>query len=164
MRAIVPAAPRVIHALPGRLRVHLPGWAGQEPELEQQLRQMQGVRRVRANRFTANVLILYDPNETDASALVAAIPATWFSNCSRYTRAQGDYIAVKRDCFAGQRLTSISRTIPSLPSNSPGQASWLAKFLGFGFHLVAGNRLGLLVSSLEAILLVSRYLSVWQEA
>jgi hypothetical protein len=63
----------VVHALPGRVRVHLPGWSGQRPQLlEDRLRRVRGVRTVQANPLTGNVLIHFDPRATDFSALMAA--------------------------------------------------------------------------------------------
>jgi hypothetical protein len=66
--------PRVVHALPGRLRVHLPGWTGDGTEtIERKLAQAPGVTRVRANMATGNVLILFDPAATDEQTLLALL-------------------------------------------------------------------------------------------
>src|SRR5918997_6188054 len=57
------ATPPVVHALPGRLRVHAPAWARAEPRgLEQRLRSLRGVERVRASAATGNVLVCFDAN------------------------------------------------------------------------------------------------------
>jgi hypothetical protein len=65
--------PRLVHSLPGRMRMHLAGWsqAGQ-CAVEARLRQMPGVHSVRANPLTGNVLIHFDPTATDEQTLLAA--------------------------------------------------------------------------------------------
>jgi hypothetical protein len=66
--------PRILHTLPGRLRVHLPTWPGDGAlSVEQHLRRLPGVRRVAANPLTGNVLISFDPRTTSEAALLAAL-------------------------------------------------------------------------------------------
>jgi hypothetical protein len=60
--------PRVLSLTPGRLRLHLPAWAGHEAGL----RRLPGVRDVQASPLTGNVLVHFDPRATTAQALVAA--------------------------------------------------------------------------------------------
>ncbi|HZG68913.1 MAG TPA: hypothetical protein VEZ12_19405, partial [Herpetosiphonaceae bacterium] len=68
------ALPRVIHAVPGRMRVHLPGWLGAGPrDIEVRLRQLHGVRSAQANPVTGNVLIRFDPATTDDRAILGAV-------------------------------------------------------------------------------------------
>lgn len=81
MSGSIPARPQVLHALPGRIRVHLPAWpAGGQVPLEQHVRRFPGVRRVEANPLTANILIGFDPQTTDTDTLLNALdsaePAT----------------------------------------------------------------------------------------
>src|SRR5947209_657072 len=74
MSVTAPAEPVVLHALPGRMRVHLPGGRGQrQRELESQLRAIEGVRRAQANTLTGNVLIQFDPLQTDGTRLLLAL-------------------------------------------------------------------------------------------
>ncbi len=69
-----PQTPAVVHALPGRLRVHLPLWTGMEPRrLAQRLRALQGVRKVETNTLTRNALLLFDPHATSERDLLAQI-------------------------------------------------------------------------------------------
>lgn len=76
MNAASAAAPRVLHALPGRLRLHLPGWDGSRPEwIEERLRAVGGVQEVRANPLTRNVLVRFDAAVTDAGRLEAEVEA-----------------------------------------------------------------------------------------
>ncbi len=76
MSAVAVEEPRLLHALPGRLRVQLPWWSGQHPrQLEAQLRQMSGVRSVQANALTGNILISYDAKLTGQQAILDALRA-----------------------------------------------------------------------------------------
>ncbi len=73
MAAISAESPRLVHALPGRARLHLPGWSGSgQRAIEARLRQVQGVRSAQGNPLTGNVLVRYDPAATDEAAILAA--------------------------------------------------------------------------------------------
>jgi uncharacterized membrane protein YbaN (DUF454 family) len=68
--------PGVVHASFGRLRVHLPHWSGRRgDEVAGAVRRLAGVSYAEANRFTGNVLILFEPRQTTAQALLEALPA-----------------------------------------------------------------------------------------
>ena len=70
----VAAAPRVVHSLPGRARVHLPSWPGTEPaELERRVCALPGIQRARASARTRNVLVHFDRDAHDEDAIVAAL-------------------------------------------------------------------------------------------
>jgi hypothetical protein len=61
------------HALKGRLRIKvlkLKGSAQKALEVEEQLQAVKGVRFVRANPTTGNVLIRYNPDEIEQSAIL----------------------------------------------------------------------------------------------
>src|SRR5690242_6253171 len=74
MSAVVVEEPRLLHALPGRLRVQLPWWSGQHPhQLEARLRQIPGARSVQANALTGNILISYDARLTNQQAILDAL-------------------------------------------------------------------------------------------
>ncbi|CAA9443468.1 MAG: FUPA24 P-type ATPase [uncultured Rubrobacteraceae bacterium] len=74
MSLAVAGEPRVVHAIPGRMRVHLPGWEGRGPRgLEARLRRVQGVSSARANPLTGNVLIRFDPAATDDEDVLRAV-------------------------------------------------------------------------------------------
>lgn len=65
--------PRIVHAIPGRVRVHLPDWDGRgQRGLEAHLRGLRGVLGARANPLTLNVLVRFDPAETDEESILAA--------------------------------------------------------------------------------------------
>jgi calcium-translocating P-type ATPase len=80
MNGTMNGEPQTLSAIPGRVRLHLPAWSGRGSHLlEQTIRQVAGVQRAEANSLTGNVLIHFDPRQTDParirSALVAAQPA-----------------------------------------------------------------------------------------
>jgi len=69
--------PTVVHTLPGRLRVHLPGWSGVDrAPVEAYLAHLPGVCSARATPMTGNVLITDDPRVTDAPTLLMMLCAT----------------------------------------------------------------------------------------
>lgn len=64
---------RVVHAIPGRMRVHLPGWSGQRRRgIEVRLCGIRGVFSAQANPLTGNVLVRYAPAVTDSEAILRA--------------------------------------------------------------------------------------------
>jgi uncharacterized membrane protein YbaN (DUF454 family) len=68
--------PRVVHQSYGRLRVHLPYWDGERgEEISAGLRRLLGVTHAEASPLTGNVLLLFDPRQTTARALLEALPA-----------------------------------------------------------------------------------------
>src|SRR5919199_1085116 len=74
MSLAVAEEPRIVHALPGRVRVHLPGWEGREQRgLEASLRRIRGVSDVRSSPLTRNVLVRFDPEVTDDETILTAV-------------------------------------------------------------------------------------------
>jgi uncharacterized membrane protein YbaN (DUF454 family) len=68
--------PRVVHSGFGRLRVHLPHWSSTPgADIAAGLRRLAGVTHAEANPLTGNVLILFQPRQTSAQALLQALPA-----------------------------------------------------------------------------------------
>src|ERR671939_469283 len=66
--------PRIIHALPGRLRVHVPACLRHSPRsVEDRLRRVAGVLRVHDSPLTGNVLIHFDPAQTTVPHLLAVL-------------------------------------------------------------------------------------------
>src|SRR4051812_26252378 len=67
----VTAPPRVVHALPGRARIHVPAWSGAAPAaLEARLARRRGVRPARAGSHTRNVLVEYDRDRLGEAAVI----------------------------------------------------------------------------------------------
>src|SRR5438128_1897710 len=74
MSVAVREEPRLLHALPGRIRVHLPEWQGDgQRNIERGLHALPGVRSVQVTPLTGNVLIRFDPAATNAPALLTAL-------------------------------------------------------------------------------------------
>lgn len=73
MSPAVVEEPRVVHALPGRVRVRLPGWDGRGARrMEARLRELDGVSDARANSLTGSVLIRFAPLVTDQENIFSA--------------------------------------------------------------------------------------------
>jgi uncharacterized protein len=67
--------PSVVHSSFGRLRVHLPHWPGTRGDhLVAGILQIPGVTHAEARPITGNVLILFDPRQTNAQILMEALP------------------------------------------------------------------------------------------
>lgn len=75
MSVAVAEEPRVLHnTVPGRVRVHVPGWSGQgKRSIETRLREVQGVRSAQANALTGNILIQFDPQVTHEQTILAML-------------------------------------------------------------------------------------------
>jgi cation-transporting ATPase I len=70
---------RVLHTVPGRMRVHLPGWAEQDKRtIETRFRQVHGIYSVQANALTGNILIHFDSTVTNKQALLGYCQLTFF--------------------------------------------------------------------------------------
>src|SRR4051794_38813112 len=126
------AAPRVVHALPGRVRVHVPAWSGDDGKaLEARLVRGRGVRRVQASARTRNVLVEYDHDHLDEATVVR-----------RLARAVRDVRAVPRRGAGaaaspprrGVLVThsSVRRARIAVPGleHDPDIAQWLVERLG----------------------------------
>lgn len=71
-------SPLVLSLVPGRMRLHLPEWTGEDVEwIEDHLLPIRGVRSVHANQLTGNILIHFDRSTTDEKSLRAALGEAW---------------------------------------------------------------------------------------
>jgi copper chaperone CopZ len=76
--------PRLLHALPGRMRMQKAGWPREgHCAVEARLRQVPGVHGVQANPLTGNVLIHFDPTATDEQILRAVVQTLKPDNTSQ---------------------------------------------------------------------------------
>ena len=83
--------PRLLHALPGRMRVHLAGWLREGPcAVEARLRQVPGVLSVQTNPLTGNVLIHFDPTATDKQTLLTVVGTLKLDSMS----CRGDFLPI----------------------------------------------------------------------
>jgi cation-transporting P-type ATPase I len=121
---------RVIHRLPGRIRVHLPdrSWLS-EHDLEARLEMFPGVSQVCANGQTGNVLITYDPVQTCEAVILASLAslecksnrhAVRASACLHIAGASDDSQLTRR---IAQRLEALSIVDSAVPQGSGGQVS-----------------------------------------
>ncbi|MBA2271662.1 MAG: haloacid dehalogenase, partial [Chthoniobacterales bacterium] len=74
MSSVAVAEPRLVHHIPGRVRVHLPEWSRERPrDIESRLRQLRGVQGARADSVTGNVLVRFDPAATEGDAILSVL-------------------------------------------------------------------------------------------
>jgi calcium-translocating P-type ATPase len=67
-------APRVVHSLPGRVRIHLPEISGAHADdIATQLERLRGVERTRANGVTGNLLVEFDASRLDEQHIVRRV-------------------------------------------------------------------------------------------
>jgi cation-transporting ATPase I len=89
MSVAVAEEPAILHALPGRVRVHLPAWSGKgKRSIEKQLRQVWGVQSVQANPLTGNILVQFDPTITDERTIVDLIHTMEVDEAERETEKE----------------------------------------------------------------------------
>ena len=70
----------VLSSLPGRLRLHLPGFTEPSVErIETLLSQVKGIESVKANPLTGNALVRFDHRTSDEDKVVAGIQMAWGS-------------------------------------------------------------------------------------
>jgi uncharacterized protein len=82
----------VVHSSFGRLRVHLPHWSGTHDEqIVATLRRLRGVTHAEANPLTGNVLLLFEPQQTTAQALIELLPALRLELPVSSSLLQADY-------------------------------------------------------------------------
>ncbi len=66
--------PEILSQIPGRLRIHLPGWDGSNPErIENQVQEVAGIQSVQANPLTGNVLIRFNPRLASEGAVLEVL-------------------------------------------------------------------------------------------
>ncbi|HZT98003.1 MAG TPA: HAD-IC family P-type ATPase [Chloroflexota bacterium] len=66
--------PRIVHETAGRVRVHAPDWSGADRyQLENRLRRARGIVAARADSFTSNIVIRFDPRLTSAGDVLDSV-------------------------------------------------------------------------------------------
>jgi copper chaperone CopZ len=160
--------PRLLHALPGRMRVQLAGWPrGGHCAVEARLRQVPGVHSVQANPLTGNVLIHFDPTATDEQTLLAVVQTLEPDSTSRRGEILPTSPAVpRRDRRsssapgARQRLvsgTDVAGRASILQNRRPGLLSLdmvdlILKAAGVAVSLIlADSPLGLILNGAEVV-------------
>src|SRR5438128_656531 len=72
MSVAVAEEPRVLHSLPGRIRVHLHGWSAQAKRVVEHLERRPGVR-ASVSRLTSRVLVEFEEHEEDLEDIISEI-------------------------------------------------------------------------------------------
>ena len=142
METAIANGPRILHRIPGRVRVSLPGWSGVGAgEIEQRLRQVRGVQRAQANPLTRNVLILFDPRLTDAAALVEVLHTNGFPVNGRPEGTAEEQERSAQENGSG-RSGALSRPDPSRWASGAGQlARGVIEVAALGAkHMIARRR------------------------
>jgi len=115
----------LIHALPGRARLHAPGWSERTQRLLiPRLLQLRGVRRVQGNPLTGNMLVLFDPVATDAETILARLRALLDETAAASSNIHER--SVPQEGGAGQRLIptlAVERSLDSLQNKTPSYAA-----------------------------------------
>jgi cation-transporting P-type ATPase I len=79
MSIAVPERPCAIHTLVDRVRIHIPGWSGQERrKIETVLRETEGIRSIQTNALTGNILIYFDPAVTNEQTILSVVQTLTF--------------------------------------------------------------------------------------
>jgi cation-transporting ATPase I len=74
-------APRVLHTIPGRVRIHIPVWSGGgRQHIETRLRQLPGISNVQANALTGNILVTFDPTTLNEQTIFNAVCSLDFAD------------------------------------------------------------------------------------
>jgi copper chaperone CopZ len=143
--------PRVLSLLPGRVRLHLPGWAGGDGErIEDRLRRVNGVESVQANPRTGNALIRFDRRAADENALLLELQEAW------YSIARSEDAAVPPSSHLTPFSTAIRVGVRGLLGHAVVDSVWF----GAGF---LGKALGLALAALGP-LHVLMDIAVWMIA
>jgi hypothetical protein len=92
---------QILSHVPGRVRVHLPAWSGEHcRDLEWHLGRVDGVRFVRANPLTGNVLVHFDPARTSLDRLLtmlSTLPARLQTLCRAGEKSRADAVDGRSD-------------------------------------------------------------------
>jgi hypothetical protein len=167
MRSAILTEPLVIHALPGRVRVHLPAWPERDVErLEAGLGHVPGVLSARANPLTGNLLIVYDDRTTDLPTLLTGLRAGKGPATSGDDRADRPTPPASPGAAEGPALAPVGEGAPAaLPCLAAprrqagpfpvGKAGFLLLAVAeFVADLVSGNLIHLIAACLKAFLLI----------
>ena len=143
---------RLVHALPGRARIHVPWWAEQtERTAAPRLARLPGVRQVRGNPLTGNVLVLFDDAVTDLPAILG-----WLRTLRPPYPVQ-PAVAMLLSPLSATTYADASwpRSIARTLGEASGLLDKLSTVIGLAACVVnllfSGNVLGLLVNGLELL-------------
>lgn len=151
---------RVIHSLPGRMRLELGGGAGDWERVAANIRRIQGVRNVCASPITGNVLITYDAQALRSQSLlerVSGMPLGRFD--AEPTHARPPVRRSRARVPSGEPLHGIRRPSrvarPARRSVQSLRPEVLLKSLSIVGGALSGGPLAILLAALELFLLLS---------
>jgi uncharacterized membrane protein YbaN (DUF454 family) len=120
--------PRVVHSSRGRLRVHLPHWSATGCDhVVADVCRLPGVTRAEANPLTGNLLILFDPDQTQVQALLGALPAVCVEPEITQTAPAGG-----REPLPASLGQTGAPTVVLLEPPGPGEAGSVVYMTGTG--------------------------------
>jgi hypothetical protein len=116
----------ILSLVPGRVRVHLPGWTEENWEgIESRLRQINGVETVQANPRTGNALIYFDHRTTTEAKLLRELRQAWTSFI------QSENVAAPRFSLPTPHSTFLQVGVRGLLGHAAVDSLWFgAGFLG----------------------------------
>jgi hypothetical protein len=129
MRTNQSDTPTILHALPGRVRLHLPGLPGTHwDRIISRLQDTPWVKRAQLNRLTGNLLVRFEAREDEASAqmVLALVEAEWPLRLKLFS-ADPDSGPLAKRTIAPPR-TSFRTALPVLLSAAEvllGRKGWL---------------------------------------
>ncbi len=126
----------ILSLLPGRVRLHLHGWLGDNGEnIEKRLRRVEGVKDVHLNPVTGNALVRFDPRTTDTQQLLGELQDTWCRWLGARQRAPAPAANVLAD--QGSSTSGVVRIgVRGLLGHAAGDSLWFAAgFLGHSLGL-----------------------------
>jgi hypothetical protein len=178
MTAVARAQPCVIHALPGRVRVHIACWAGADKSaVEVRLRRMAGVLKAQANPLTGNVLVFFDTAVTDQRNIMAMIRALVPANAGAHARpavpSPAPYPRERPRLPAPARwpLVLVHYEPPRVPTSwVPWRRLldlqvllWIVKGAGILFSLMlVESPLGLIACGMDVLQIVGEAMARWR--
>lgn len=145
------ALPRLISAVRGRIRLHLPDWFGAaERDVERRFGKLRGVHRARANGLTGNVLVHFDPARTDAQRLLAF--AHGLAHALAPTRDEVKPANASRAGRAAASSRDTSEARAAIPAPGPRRRATIASPPAVRAHTAssrAGSLLGWVAQVIE---------------
>jgi cation-transporting ATPase I len=101
-------APRIVHAVRGRTRVHLPRWSGADPRrLEEGVTRLPGVEGASASARTQNVLVRFDDSTTDVGEIVGAL--AWLAGDDDVVDEEAPLVVTERGLRVASSSTEAGR-------------------------------------------------------
>ena len=116
-------SPRVLHSLPGRLRIHVPGLKQLQPDAliveilnDNKDRVTPGIHSIEPNFITGNILFHYDPDQTNESRILAMLKALE-KTAVKYSKKLKQY---EKKELSTEQINRVTEQMVAVLENSPG--------------------------------------------